>query len=641
LLDGINLFNLDAQTNKLINMKKIYICAMALGFVSLANAQSNSSTISYRLETAEKVTVKTVNNNDKAPGDVIWMEDFTGGFPAGWTQGGTTNTNSDNWVINSIDVNPTNYPPSQYTDVTPIASTSGGNHMLFVAENATPVSDRDSYFQTTAIPLTGQASVAVRIQSKFRLCCSADAALNLVVSTDPTFPVGATTHTYDVRGGVAINSMSADPLLTSVNITDLVGGLTGDIYLRVHWAGGASHYFWMVDDIAVIENVSNDIVISNGYYGTFNVPYTRIPVDQIQPIDFSAEVENVGADAQTATIITADINGTVFTGTSASTTLNALTLGGVTADTQDSLTVTTQFTPATTVGVSYTATITASSDFTDATPGNNVLSFPPFEVSQFIYAQDDYGVNGIGNGGGEDNNNAGAFEYEAGNYFDIYANATVYGVDIQIGTDAVINEEVDAVLYSVDAATGDFSEVERSPILLLTTAEIGQMYHFVFDNPTAVTAGVTYFAAVHAGGNTEFTHGTSGSSNGPTQAGGTTSLVFYPNMHTPATGGNYYTARTPMVRLSFDPATSVSNVSDNASTFVVYPNPSNGEFNINLSKDMGNTVNLMVKNVVGQVVINKQIAVTGNQIETISLANYDKGVYFLTINNETVKLIVE
>ena len=79
----------------------------------------------------------------------------------------------------------------------------------------------------------------------------------------------------------------------------------------------------------------------------------------------------------------------------------------------------------------------------------------------------------------------------------------------------------------------------------------------------------------------------------------------------------------------------------NTLSFNVFPNPSAGEFNINLSSVNSENVNLTVKNVVGQTVINKFVAVSGKTRETISLANYSKGIYFLTIDNKTVKLIVE
>jgi len=79
----------------------------------------------------------------------------------------------------------------------------------------------------------------------------------------------------------------------------------------------------------------------------------------------------------------------------------------------------------------------------------------------------------------------------------------------------------------------------------------------------------------------------------------------------------------------------------NTLKFNVYPNPSDGLFNINLASENSGIVNLSVKNVVGQTVLNKTVAVSGQTKETISLVDYSSGIYFLTIDNQTVKLIVE
>jgi hypothetical protein len=79
----------------------------------------------------------------------------------------------------------------------------------------------------------------------------------------------------------------------------------------------------------------------------------------------------------------------------------------------------------------------------------------------------------------------------------------------------------------------------------------------------------------------------------------------------------------------------------NTVKFNVYPNPSTGEFNINLTSENSGNVNLSVKNVVGQTVLNRTVAVSGQTKETISLTDYSAGIYFLTIDNKTVKLIVE
>ena len=83
------------------------------------------------------------------------------------------------------------------------------------------------------------------------------------------------------------------------------------------------------------------------------------------------------------------------------------------------------------------------------------------------------------------------------------------------------------------------------------------------------------------------------------------------------------------------------NEVNNNVKFNVFPNPSNGIFNINLSSNEVNNAILTVKNVVGQTVLTETVNVSGNTNHQISLVDYSKGIYFLTVNNETVKLIVE
>ena len=624
-------------------MKKNYLFILFLTILSISNAQDIPS-VQYRAEPNEYITTKTNNQLNKTPGDILWSENFSGGFPSGWSVGGA---DGSYWVVNNMDLNPTNYSPSLNTNTAAIASTSGGNHMLFFGENITPKANRDAYFQTSAIALTGQTSVAVRLQSKFRLCCQSTAKLNLLVSTDPNFTLGATTKTYNIRGGVTTNTQSEDPLISFVNITDLVGGYIGNIYLRIQWGSGASEYYWMVDDIEVIENITNDIAISDGYYGTSGISYTRIPYSQIQPIDFSARVTNIGANVQTGTVISTTLNGGVFTGVSSSVMLNALALGGQPADAEDSLVINSQFIhPNTNLGL-LTPTIIVSSDFLDENPSNNTITLPPFMRTSNIYAVDDYGINGIGNGGGEDLNNIGSREFEAGNYFDIYTAEDLYGVYFHIGSKASIYEELDVAIYSVDALTGDFTKVGFSQILVTESENIDTMVYLnVFNSsdpqqPVPLNAGTTYFAAIHSIGNTVFYYGTSGSSANPS-TGKSNSLIYYPNM-TDVNAVKYYASNTPMIRLNFDGfAVGISDKTNNTPNFEVYPNPSvTGLFNINLTKNMGNIANLMVKNITGQTVLKKKITINGNQTETISLNSFGKGIYFLTINNETIKLVVE
>jgi len=398
----------------------------------------------------------------------------------------------------------------------------------------------------------------------------------------------------------------------------------------------------MVDDIEVYESLDNDLTTFQGYYGVENVPYTRIPASQIAPIDFSMQATNVGGADQTNVVLTADVNGGLYTGTS--TPITILTQGPAVTAAQatDSLFPTLSFTPPTTTGIPYNISLTVASDSVDSTPSNNTFGFEPIEITSSVYAQDDYSATGTG--GGSTTNPSFADEFEAGNYYDCWGATNAESISVHVGTGSTIGGAIEVVLY--DLSSGSFVQVDRSVPVVIAAGDIGSMMTLNLPLNPALTVGSYYFAAVHGfGGGTqaspiEFNYGTSGTSPDQSSKGGPTSLIYYPNMTAPNSGQNFYTSRTPMIRLNVTPTVSIEEVKSLVN-FNVYPNPSKDEFNIDLTSIEANNVNLAVTNLIGQTIINKTIAVNGKTTETISLANYDKGIYFLTIDNETVKLIVE
>lgn len=82
-------------------------------------------------------------------------------------------------------------------------------------------------------------------------------------------------------------------------------------------------------------------------------------------------------------------------------------------------------------------------------------------------------------------------------------------------------------------------------------------------------------------------------------------------------------------------------IDDNFSNnFYIYPNPSNGIFNVNLANK--ETTHFTVYNSLGQVIYQ---TTTNNIVNTIDLSSYNKGLYLLEINNgksiQSRKLIVK
>jgi hypothetical protein len=65
----------------------------------------------------------------------------------------------------------------------------------------------------------------------------------------------------------------------------------------------------------------------------------------------------------------------------------------------------------------------------------------------------------------------------------------------------------------------------------------------------------------------------------------------------------------------------------------VYPNPTEGQVNVALSKDFGSEVQLMVRNTNGQVVLTQSYSNSG--LLSINLSDMPAGVYYLSVQSES------
>lgn len=597
-------------------MKKIYVCAIVLSIGTLSFAQSlKQETIPFKdLNNIESAKPYTTQNK----GATIWSNDFD--TIAQWN---ITNDagNSDDWVIGTT-------APSGAFAINGITSTSGGNFALFDSDLLCSGNQDASIAMATPLDLTGFPNVTLEFEEYYRRF---QGNTYIGVSTN-----GGTTWTdIEVNANTPVNDFNeganVNPHLVTVNISSLAGNQSS-VLIRFHYVGGCD-YAWMVDDVKIVETDDHDLLANQAYYGFNGVPYTRIPSNHIQSADFSMFASNVGSTDQTNVVLSVEDNGTVVsTGTPSTVIVGA----------NDSLSAP-SYTPPTTTGVPHVFTLTLSADSADDSPANNSLSFEPFEISTDIYALDDFGANGIGNAGGDNATSPGAFEFEAGNFFDAVVNDVVGSITVVIGTNTVSGTVIDAVLYELDA-TGTFIEVSRSGFYTTTAADAGNAVTLPLATPAnpAIVAGGNYFAAIHAF--TEFFYGTSGSSPGQGTPGGTQSLIFYPNMTAPNTGENFFTTATPMVRVNTGMSIGVEELNNNID-FAVSPNPSNGVFNLDLTAQTTENINLTVRNIVGQIILTNTLSVSGQVREPISLTNYDKGIYFLSIDSsnetKTIKLIVE
>ncbi|MBL4657754.1 MAG: T9SS type A sorting domain-containing protein, partial [Flavobacteriales bacterium] len=441
-----------------------------------------------------------------------------------------------NWVINDTAIE------ADFTGTGAITSTSGGNHMLLFGDQFNVgggAQNMDAYFQTDAIDLTGVGSVEVEFQQKFRICCAAGHQLSLFVSNDNT-----TWTEFDVRGGVAINAQSADPDLVTVDIT-CVAANQATVYLRWHKIG-ASHYFWMVDDILIREiPPGHDLSVENVFYldPWLTPPYSKIPVAQADTSMYTGIISNNLLGDETGV----NFNVTVNDGTNDVYNMTSGPVSILGCVDSTNFTLSTGWL-ATNVG-NYTITMEVSADSTDSKPlDNTVVNF--LEVTDTIFARDNnipqFALNAA--------SYAVAQPYGFGVWYELPNAETATSISVQLGANTVVNSVIQGSVMAGDLTT----VLETTSFYTVVAADLGNWVTLKLDAPLAIAAQSNVVAVINefAGNDTALT----------IQATGAIDQMFATSYLFFGGGQNSPIAEVPFIRLNVSAPATVCNLTATAPT---------------------------------------------------------------------------
>jgi len=239
----------------------------------------------------------------KGGGDIIWQTSFDWQNledPRGWTlpEGWQIHDNSDlgnywAWTKDSIHNGWRNLGIPSYFDIENDGFISLPIGYYNRRDGVETVSPADSYIQTEPIDCSSASSVVVRFSQEFRLCCS-NYNLDLLVSADD----GAHWASYDVRFDVAGNVYTPERFRdVEINVSDVAAGAPS-VLIRFHMWGN-SYYFWIIDDLALIEAFDHDLVLEDTWLdfdGGFNSTIDHInywPLSQMgMPGESSGTIGN-------------------------------------------------------------------------------------------------------------------------------------------------------------------------------------------------------------------------------------------------------------------------------------------------------------------------------------------------------------
>lgn len=276
-------------------MRKVTLLFAMIAFASFAFAQKGFVPQKYNLDKAVPGTaLKSDVNHTKAPGDVIFSEDFDGAdwsatsnngepvpenAPAGWEIGDMSG-NGFYWRWDTI--GPRGVWTSDGDDCHvprgKLGSTTGANgFMMLEAGYFNSAADCSTYFEdgmdsyveyNAGIDFSAETAVHLTFEQANRFCCGygADADAWFRVSTDNGATwTGLSVSEGDINTGVG-NLDDEIPFVSEYDISPDVAGQS-NVWFRFHM-NGLSHYHWEIDDVLFVVPEEYDIQF-NDYWNDY------------------------------------------------------------------------------------------------------------------------------------------------------------------------------------------------------------------------------------------------------------------------------------------------------------------------------------------------------------------------------------
>jgi hypothetical protein len=598
-------------------MKKLYFSILLLGAHSLSFGQIMPKPLVSNDISKVKPLKTNQKPNEKALGTVFWEDDFS--TAANWTVNNSGQTGAEfGW---SIDANSDGWYAANG-----INSTSGGNYAELSNGDptATPGTQATgvTYTLTTAQPIdlstqgTNISLVFEQFGARF------NDLQEILVSTNGTtfFSVGDNSDkpVLSAAGGSAY----ANPDLKTINLAGLINGAT-QLWIQFSWTTAFPSegtnpnvwvtYGWYIDDVQLTTNADYDLSVQSNYWGTAGLNYYQIPLTQVAPIYFSANVFNGGTLPMTGTTLNVNVNSGLYTGSSAPVTVSPLAT--------DSLFTTAAFTPSNASTATYNVVRTLTTTEVDDIPTNNTFAPISFATTNYVYARD----NGVTTGGGSTSN--GNMGFETGNLFDIWQDQALTAINVRLAGGTVAGTEVYAKIYSINTdpnSTDLFTYEGESNPKVVTAANLNTNLILALQAPVNLTANTTYLAVVGS-----YDAGLVVANAGTSEE----QTTFFLDM-TDDTW--YYQTGTPYVRLNFDPSAGIEETNEDVFAASVYPNPTSNSTSVNFTLNSASEVNVTVSDITGKVVeiLMNETSVSGEQKISFDASSYANGAYYVTIATE-------
>lgn len=328
-------------------------------------------------------------------GQPFEVVDFANGIPAGWVN--TSATGISHWEYRGPNTNPDINTGSRGSCINPnliIESETRENGFVIFDSNywddpngpcgggfgsGQDPAPHTSSLTSTSFNFSDKNTVVINFQQRFRYHLVTTAAVQLSIAGGAFFTV----HNNPTTTG----AQSAAVEYVNINISQWAANQS-DVRVRFFYQG--IYYYWQIDDIVFYSPNNNDLLLETMQYTNFDfaagetgledLEYDRYARIMVAPINFKAEVRNVGGLSQTGCkvqgVIKNQSNVTVYSIDSPTFTLAAGAVQNLSWG---------SFTPPSNPANQYTVTFTVVQNQVDEAPLNNVLT-KDFETTDFRFA---------------------------------------------------------------------------------------------------------------------------------------------------------------------------------------------------------------------------------------------------------------
>ena len=468
-------------------MKKtlLFICVLLVATVTFSQkAQITKMPIEQEFIKANVLNssqiAPIVSASSSAAPATIWSEDFANGIPATWTN------STAPWIYRGPSTAPNTSVGSQgayaSNGATILSATAANGFIIFDSDyydnNGTPGAFGSGIYptphtgdlMTDMIDLAAFQDVMLRFHSYYRTFAGQ-------VFVD--FYVGGVfTERVQVHSDIDVNDATFTDELAEVRVPFSVTG-NANVQMSFVFDGATNtvgtppmpgYYFWMIDDLELIETPTSlikieDVVIGGfwidyanysaaGLNGIVGLDYTVTPSSQLanHPYVIEGVLRNSGSLDQTSMLMYEVYGAGSYSGSSSPTSVLAYSA----TNTVDSAIVAATPSLSPPIG-QYGVMIWGESDSAGIQTTISDTVYKMFEISDYIYAKDNGEFISTANPPNPHPNwvvGGPSAQWHFTTRYEMYANEQLYSLKVYITDQSVIGAEIKAIVYEVDSTGG-------------------------------------------------------------------------------------------------------------------------------------------------------------------------------------------